>query len=105
MKQIPHEVSPRLVTTHALILALAVTGAAPEGMAQEERRETVVRKAIEQFENSPLKTIPVDKGISNDGGQGRHCTALHVPSHPPLNRYSTGPEEVQHWFCIFPTKV
>jgi hypothetical protein len=70
MKQIPHEVSPRLVTIHALVLALAVTGAAPEGMAQEERRETVIQKAIEQFENSPLKTIPVDKGIRNDGGQG-----------------------------------
>jgi len=34
-------------------LALAVTGAAPEGMAQEERRETVIQKAIEQFENNP----------------------------------------------------
>jgi hypothetical protein len=29
--------SPRLVTIHALVLALAVTGAAPEGMAQETR--------------------------------------------------------------------
>jgi hypothetical protein len=63
--------SPRLVTIHALVLALAVTGAAPEGMAQEERRETVIQKAIEQFENDPLKTTPVDKGILNDGGQGR----------------------------------
>ena len=41
------------------------------GMAQEERRETVIQKAIEQFENKPLKTIPVDKGILNDGGPGR----------------------------------
>ena len=40
-------------------------------MAQKERRETVIQKAIEQFENDPLKTIPVDKGILNDGGQGR----------------------------------
>jgi hypothetical protein len=63
--------SPRLVTIHALVLALAVTGAAPEGMAQKERRETVIQKAIEQFEKDPLKTIPVDKGILNDGGQGR----------------------------------
>ena len=31
--------SPKLVTIHALVLALAVTGAAPEGMAQKERRE------------------------------------------------------------------
>ena len=70
MKTNPHE-SPRLVTIPALVLALAVTGAAPEGMAQEERRETVIQKAIERFENNPLKTIPVDKGILNDGGQGR----------------------------------
>lgn len=28
-------------------------------MAQKERRETVIQKAIEQFENDPLKTIPV----------------------------------------------
>ena len=53
MKQIPHEMSQRLVTIHVLVLALAVTGAAPEGMAQEERRETVIQKAIEQFENNP----------------------------------------------------
>jgi len=44
---------PRIVTIHALVLALAVTGAAPEGMAQKERRETVIQKAIEQFEQSP----------------------------------------------------
>ena len=48
MKQTPHEVSPRLVTIHALVLALAVTGSAPERMAQEERRETVIQKAFEQ---------------------------------------------------------
>jgi len=53
MKQIPHEMRPRIVTIHALVLALAVTGAAPEGMAQKERRETVIQKAIEQFEQSP----------------------------------------------------
>jgi|HubBroStandDraft_2_1064218.scaffolds.fasta_scaffold233466_1 hypothetical protein len=63
--------SPRLVTIHALVLALTVTGAATVGMAQKERRETVIQKAIEQFEKDPLKTIPVDKGILNDGGQGR----------------------------------
>jgi len=36
------------------------------------------------------------------GGQGRSCTALHLPSHPPLNRHSTRSQEVRRWFCILP---
>jgi hypothetical protein len=53
MKHILDSVRPSLTTIHALALALAVTGGAPRGMAQEGRSETVTQKAIEQFESSP----------------------------------------------------
>ena len=45
-------------------------------MAQEERGETVIQKAIEQFENNPLKTIPVDKRIFVFSGDGGNVTAI-----------------------------
>lgn len=76
MKHIFHETRPALTTIHALVLALAVTGAAPRGMTQEGKGETVVQKAIEQFEGNPLETIPVDKGIFIFSGDGGNVTAI-----------------------------
>jgi cyclase len=76
MKHILDSVRPSLTTIHALALALAVTGGAPRGMAQEGRSETVTQKAIEQFENSPLKTIPVDKDIFMFSGDGGNVIAI-----------------------------
>ncbi len=38
--------------------------------------ETVIQKATEQFESTPLKTIPLDKGIWMFAGDGGNVTAI-----------------------------
>jgi cyclase len=76
MKNILHKVRPSSTAIHALALALAVTGSAPRGMAQEGRSETVTQKAIEQFESSPLKTVSLDKGVFAFLGDGGDVTAI-----------------------------
>ncbi len=38
--------------------------------------ETVIQKATEQFESTPLKTIPLDKGIWVFAGDGGNVTAI-----------------------------
>src|SRR5580658_43310 len=75
MKHILDSVRPSF-TIHALALALAVTGGAPRGMAQEGKGESVIQKATEQFENSPLKTISLDKDIFMFSGDGGNVIAI-----------------------------
>jgi hypothetical protein len=72
MKHILDSVRPSFTTIYALALALAVTGGAPRGMAQEGKGESVIQKATEQFENSPLKTISLDKDIFRLRGRRDH---------------------------------
>jgi hypothetical protein len=55
---------------------VAITAAAPQGAAQQEKDETVTEKAIEGFENSPLKTASLGKGIFMFSGDGGNVTAI-----------------------------
>jgi cyclase len=53
------------------LLALVITGAASYAAGQATSSKTVIYKATEQFENSPLKTISLGNGVfvfSGDGG-------------------------------------
>ena len=59
-----------------LALVLAVTGASSRGMAQVGARETVVQRATEQFESSPLKTISLGNGLFVFSGDGGNVTAI-----------------------------
>ena len=61
---------------HALVLALMITGAASRTAAQAGTGETVIQRATEQFENSPLKTTSLGKGLFVFSGDGGNITAI-----------------------------
>ena len=66
--------SSSFISIRALVLALAITGAASRGMAQARTGETVIQRATEQFDSSPLTTTSLGNGLfmfSGDGG-GRY---------------------------------
>ena len=63
--------NPTFFSIQALVLVLAIAGATSRVAAQAEAGETVIQRATEQFDSSPLKTIPLGKGLflfSGDGG-------------------------------------
>src|SRR2546422_6536095 len=60
----------------ALILALAVTGAASHVAGQAGTGQTVIQKATEQFENNPLKTTVLGQGLFMFSGDGGDVTAI-----------------------------
>jgi hypothetical protein len=58
-----------------LVLAVGITGAASQAVGQAGTSETVIQRAEEQFENSPLKTTSLGRDLyvfSGDGGK-RYC--------------------------------
>ena len=59
----------------ALVLALVVTGVS-RGAAQLDPGETVMQKATEQFENSPLQTTSLGRGLFMFSGDGGNVTAI-----------------------------
>ena len=61
---------------HVLVLALMITGAASRTAAQAGTGETVIQRATEQFENSPLKTTSLGKGLFVFSGDGGNITAI-----------------------------
>jgi cyclase len=65
-----------LLSIQALALALVVTGATSRGAGQMGTGETVIQKATEQFENSPLKTTSLGNGLFMFSGDGGNVTAI-----------------------------
>jgi cyclase len=63
--------SIRLIT-----LALLITGATLPVAAQGRAGETVIQKATEQFDNSPLQTISLGNGLFLFSGDGGNVTAV-----------------------------
>jgi glyoxylase-like metal-dependent hydrolase (beta-lactamase superfamily II) len=59
-----------------IAFAAAITGAASRAAAQAGTGETVIQKATEQFESSPLKTTSLDNGIWLFTGDGGNVTAI-----------------------------
>jgi len=59
-----------------LLLALVITGAASHAAGQTAAGQTVIHKATEQFENSPLKTTSLGNGIFVLSGDGGDVTAI-----------------------------
>jgi len=57
-------------------LALVVTAAASPGAAQIGTSETVIQKATEQFESTPLKTTSLGQGLFVFSGDGGDVTAI-----------------------------
>ena len=68
--------SSSFISIRALVLALAVTGAASRGMAQARTGETVIQRATEQFDSSPLTTTSLGNGLFMFSGDGGDVTAI-----------------------------
>jgi cyclase len=66
----------RNISIPALALALVVTGATSRGAGQTGTGETVIQKATEQFESSPLKTTSLGEGMFMFSGDGGNVTAI-----------------------------
>ncbi len=76
MKHFLHEIRSLSSSIQALLLALAITGTASPGVAQVGGTGTVIQKATEQFENSPLKTTSLGKDLFMFSGDGGDVTAI-----------------------------
>ena len=63
MENIIRKTKPTFSAIQALVLVLAMTGAGSRVAAQVRAGETVIQKATEQFDNSPLKTISLGNGL------------------------------------------
>jgi len=66
----------RNISIQALALAFVVTGTASRGAGQTGTGETVIQKATEQFESSPLKTTSLGEGMFMFSGDGGNVTAI-----------------------------
>src|SRR3984893_11611876 len=65
-----------LVFIGALVCVVVISGTAFRATGQAGTGETVIQKAIEQFESSPLKTTALDKDIWMLSGDGGNVTAI-----------------------------
>src|SRR5260370_25009726 len=57
-------------------MVLSITGTTTLAAAQAKTGETVIQKATEQFDNSPLKTISLSAGVFMFSGDGGNVTAV-----------------------------
>ena len=76
MEHIIRKTKPTFFSIQALVLVLAITGATSRVTAQVGAGETVIQKATEQFDSSPLKTIPLGNGLFLFSGDGGNVTAV-----------------------------
>jgi glyoxylase-like metal-dependent hydrolase (beta-lactamase superfamily II) len=60
----------------ALVSAVVLTGAASRAAAQTGTVQTVIQKATEEFENSPLKVTSLGQGLYIFSGDGGNVTAV-----------------------------
>jgi cyclase len=58
------------------VLAAVMTGAASQAAGQTGKGRTVIQKATEQFENTPLTTTSLGQGIYVFSGDGGNVTAI-----------------------------
>jgi len=59
-----------------LVFAVVITEAASPAVAQVETSETVIQKATEQFDSTPLNTTSLGQGIFMFSGDGGDVTAI-----------------------------
>src|SRR3977135_1837934 len=76
MKHILQKKGFALHAMQAIFVVLLITGTASLVTAQVEAGKTVIQKATEQFENSPLKTISLGTGLFMFSGDGGNVTAV-----------------------------
>jgi glyoxylase-like metal-dependent hydrolase (beta-lactamase superfamily II) len=67
---------PSFAFLQVLVFAIVITGAVSRVAGQAGTGETVIQKAEEQFENSPLKTTSLGQGLYVFSGDGGNVTAI-----------------------------
>jgi len=67
---------PSFAFIQVLVFAVVAMGAASRSAGQVGTAETVIQKATEQFENSPLKTTVLGKDLFMFSGDGGDVTAI-----------------------------
>jgi hypothetical protein len=67
---------PSFSFMQVLVIAVWLTGAVSQAVGQAGTGETVIQKAEEQFENSPLKTISLGQGLYVFSGDGGNVAAI-----------------------------
>jgi hypothetical protein len=65
-----------LTSVQTLVLALLLTGLTSRGIALAGTDKTVIQRATEQFESSPLKTTSLGDGLFLLSGDGGNVTAV-----------------------------
>jgi glyoxylase-like metal-dependent hydrolase (beta-lactamase superfamily II) len=76
VKRSLQKISLAFASIQLIALAILITGAALPVAAQARAGETVIQKATEQFDNSPLKTISLGDGLFLFSGDGGNVTAV-----------------------------
>jgi cyclase len=67
---------PSFAFISAFLCAVVISGTASRAAGQVGTGETVIQKATEQFESSPLSATSLDKGIWMFSGDGGNVTAI-----------------------------
>src|SRR6202166_4314465 len=67
---------PSFAFLHVLVFAVVIMGAVSRVAGQAGTGETVIQKATEQFENSPLKITSLGQGLYVFSGDGGNVTAI-----------------------------
>jgi len=67
---------PVFAVVQTLVIAVGIMEAVPQAVGQVGKGETVIQKATEQFENSPLKITSLGQGLYVFSGDGGDVTAI-----------------------------
>lgn len=70
------KIRPLFASIQVIVLAIVTTGVPANAAAQAGTRETVIQKATEEFENSPLKIASLGQGLYVFFGDGGNVTAI-----------------------------
>jgi cyclase len=76
VQRILQKISLSFASIQVIVFVLLTTGATIPVAGQVANGETVIQKATEQFESTPLKTISLDNGIWVFTGDGGNVTAI-----------------------------
>src|ERR1700745_2108879 len=71
-----HKMRSSFALLHVLSIAVGMTSATTRATGQAKAGETVVQKATEQFENSPLTITSLGQGLYVFSGDGGDVTAI-----------------------------
>ncbi len=73
---VPQKMRPSFAFIQMLAFSVVLTGAASRAAGQGGKVQTVIQKATEEFENSPLKVASLGQGLYVFSGDGGNVTAI-----------------------------